>query len=480
MSFLKDAFIYALGSFLSKGISFFLLPFYTRIFTPDDYGAMDLISMSIAILSMVFSCQLDQGVARFLISAKSQKSKKSYATVGLFHYLIIFGLLTSAIFMAKLPIARYLFNRSDLADVIGLAAIFMFTEIIFYFFQNQLKWEFKSKEYSIISIFRVILNTALVVLLAGVMHLKLTGVYLGSIATNIILLGPLYYFTQQSIDITLASAKRWRKMMVFSAPLIFSSLAIYLFQYCDRFFIQKMISLSELGVYSVAVKISSVTLILFSGFTLAFGPYVYQNFKRPEAIENIRKIFNVVLTISGLIILTLSCFTPEILIVMTTQSFYKAYTVIPIIVTSNVIYYIGMDFSVGISLAKKNHYYIYINSIGLILNIILNSVLIPKLGVFGAAMATFTSLILITSASIYLSQKVYFIPYEFQKIFILSIWISLCVGISVFYGSFSISLVWIVLKILMILGYCLLASLLFRNETKIVIKKLKELKKRIN
>jgi O-antigen/teichoic acid export membrane protein len=471
MSFLKDSFIYTISTFLSKGISFFLLPFYTRIFTPEDYGVLDIIAISISILSLLFSCQMDQGVARFLVSSKSIQSKKSYATVGLFHFGIMFGICSTIIFLARLPIATHLLGRPDLSNAIGLASIFMFTEMIYYFFQNQLKWEFKSKQYAIISICKVILNISLVLVLSGVMHLKFTGVYLGSIITNIILLGPLYYFTHHSIDISFASSKRWKKMMIFSVPLIFSSLAINLFQYSDRFLIQKMLSLSELGIYSIGVKIASVTLILFNGFSLAFGPYVYQNFKNPDAKDTIRKIFNGIFVISGLIVLGLSAFASEILIVMTTKSFYKAASVIPLIVTSNVLYYLGINFSIGISIAKKNQYYIYINVIGLILNIFLNITLIPKWGVIGASAATFISLLIITGLSIYVSQKVHHIPYEFKKIFMLSLWMVLSMTLSAFFGKFPISLSLIALKTLMILAYIGIAAFLFRQETLDLLKK---------
>ncbi len=467
-SFLKDSMIYTIGTFLSKGIAFFLLPFYTRIFTPEDYGILDFIAISISILSLVFSCQMDQGVARFLITSKSIQSKKSYATVGFLHYLIFFGLVSLLIIIFRNVIAIYFLNRPDLSALVGLSGVFMFTEMIYSFFQNQLKWEFKSKHYSMIVCLRVLLHTSLVLFLAGVMHLKLYGVYIGYIIGNLILLAPLYYFTHQSLDIRVTSLKRWKQMLFFSMPLIFSSLAITLFQYCDRFFIQRLISLSELGIYSVGVKIASVTLLLFNGFTLAFGPYVFQNFKRPEAKDNIRKIFNIIFIISGFIILGLSCFSTEILMLLTTQSFYAAHSVIPLIVSSNVLYYLGVDFSVGIALAKKNYYYIYINTIGILINMALNIAWIPRFGIVGAASATFVSLIIVTVASIYLSQRLYPISYDFKKVLILSTWI----GVSVYFsGKYSLfSIFWILMKLGVMLGYAIVALFLFKQERKFIFK----------
>ena len=100
---LSDVIIYSISSFLSKGISFLLLPLYTRIFSTYEYGILDILSVSIVLLTLLVSCQIEQGVARFFIDSKSHEMKQAIATTGFFHTLIIFTITIHSILVIKKP-----------------------------------------------------------------------------------------------------------------------------------------------------------------------------------------------------------------------------------------------------------------------------------------------------------------------------------------------------------------------------------------
>lgn len=62
---LKDSAVYGIGSAVTKFLSLFLIPIFTRVFTPADYGTIDLITISTSVIVMLLVMGMDSAVARY-------------------------------------------------------------------------------------------------------------------------------------------------------------------------------------------------------------------------------------------------------------------------------------------------------------------------------------------------------------------------------------------------------------------------------
>nr|WP_284681740.1 polysaccharide biosynthesis C-terminal domain-containing protein [Adonisia turfae] len=151
--------------------------------------------------------------------------------------------------------------------------------------------------------------------------------------------------------------------------------------------------------------------------------------------------------ISLLLWLSISIFSQEILWIVTSPQYYPASKIILFLVPS--VLFSGMYiFAPGISLAKKNHFIFWINFLGAILNTLLNWLFIPKFGFVGAAVATLLGTLFVFCAYIILSQRFYYIPYNWNLIGVSTISISIgCflgylinfeIGLNIFLKSFTI------------------------------------------
>ena len=107
------------------------------------------------------------------------------------------------------------------------------------------------------------------------------------------------------------------------------------------------------------------------------------------------------------------CLSREILIIMTTPSFYDAYKVIPLIALSYVLYGCYHILSVGFNLKKKTKYVPFIVGTGALTNIGLNLLLIPNYGMMGAGVVTVISYLLLPLA-LFGITKYYPINYEWS------------------------------------------------------------------
>ena len=87
---IRNTALIAAGNICTKGIAFLLLPVYTAILSPGEYGTVDLLLTYTALLSMVLSLQLEQAVFRHLVEERGNPRKqKQYLTTALAAVLLL-------------------------------------------------------------------------------------------------------------------------------------------------------------------------------------------------------------------------------------------------------------------------------------------------------------------------------------------------------------------------------------------------------
>ena len=79
----KNTFILTVGKISTQFISFLLLPLYTSLLTPEDFGIVDLLNTYVTLLVPIFNWQFESGMFRFLIDYRDnvEKQKSIISTV---------------------------------------------------------------------------------------------------------------------------------------------------------------------------------------------------------------------------------------------------------------------------------------------------------------------------------------------------------------------------------------------------------------
>jgi O-antigen/teichoic acid export membrane protein len=75
---LKDTAVYSVATIAAKGIGFFLIPVYTRLLTPADYGAIDLLHVYYFFSIIIFGGEIIQAITRFLPEEADAGHKKKF------------------------------------------------------------------------------------------------------------------------------------------------------------------------------------------------------------------------------------------------------------------------------------------------------------------------------------------------------------------------------------------------------------------
>ena len=89
----KDTAVFAIGNFGSKILSFLLVPLYTNILTPDEYGVANLLFTTITVLYPMFTFAISEGALRFAMDKQHQRNEVLTIAIilNLFGFLLLLG-----------------------------------------------------------------------------------------------------------------------------------------------------------------------------------------------------------------------------------------------------------------------------------------------------------------------------------------------------------------------------------------------------
>jgi O-antigen/teichoic acid export membrane protein len=412
---LKDSAIYMVPSVVSRGLSLILIPFYTRVLSPTDYGSLDLLFVFSSVVNLTIALEVSQGVARFFASENNYDKKIGYASSAFWFTCACYSLFAILILSFSNDVATLIMGQESLELEFKIGIIFISLNGIFYIVQNQLRWELRSKQYSIVSLFTILLTSIISFWLVyfqnwGLLGL-LVGMAIGSIPSIALGLWWLRKSFQFRFDLNLL-----KEMLVYSTPLVFSGIAVWVNLYVDRIMINHFLSIEEVGLYGIGHRLASVSILMMVGFQGALMPLIYANYKNANTPRQLEKIFRLFLSMALLMFLTLTLFAIDILELFTTPAFYGGSVVVIFLVPAILLSKMYI-FSPGISIAKKTYLLAWINVGGGALNIMLNFLLIPSMGIKGAGVATMVSYLVFFSAYTVVGNRYYPIPHNWGKIF---------------------------------------------------------------
>jgi len=442
---LKDASLYSLSTLLARGFSFITVPVFTRILSPADYGTLDLLSYVALLAPMVVGAALDQAVGRFYLdSSASEDERRRVASTALFYNVIafaVFGLLVAP--AADVLASRWLSGQVGPGTVYVVLA-FMWIQAIFYITNNQLRYMFKARAYALANIGNTVLSTAASFAAIVWLDLGVAGVFLGQALGQLVFALWSIWLARDAYR-TVLDLHLLRRMLVFSLPMVPGVLSFYVMQYVDRYFLNAMRGLAEVGIYGMGARIASLVNLFLVGFQGAWWPHVMKDFNEPDAPRKFSKVADVYFLVTMAILVLLSLFGREALLLLTTPEFAAGYVVVPLLVLGAVMASIASYFSYGIQISGKNHYRMWLNLGALAVTVLLNLVLVPRFGFLGAAAANAVCFVALAAASLAISQRLYPVPYVWSRL-LAGLVICVLVSHSVIFWSAPVSTLAVMLK----------------------------------
>jgi O-antigen/teichoic acid export membrane protein len=412
--FFRDAATYAVSGVATTFVGVVMVPIYTRVFTPSEYGALDLIATVLAFLILVLAMGQQSAVGRFYVDSEGDRDRRlSAATSGLF-LAILSASVAAAVLGFHKSFARLLLGSTGYSTAMAAAIASVPFTVLFRFLQNMLKWRQEPVKYLGISISSMVFGLGLTIYLVVVAGKGVTGVYLATLINAVVFSCVALALARSSFAFAF-SFSRLSELLKFGCPLIPVAVAYYLITYSDRYCLRYFEGLDTVGLYAISVRVSSVLALLLNGFQMAIGPFVYSYYKEEHAPQTFSKTFDYVSVAVTLGVTGLALLAADIVKIFATATYLPAHVAVPFLATGTAAYGLGAYFSFGIGIAKKTMHRAWASALAAGLNVGLNLLLVPRFGMVGAAAATCCSFFVLAGVQMIISQRLYRVPYRFRR-----------------------------------------------------------------
>jgi O-antigen/teichoic acid export membrane protein len=317
---IKHSTIYAVADISRKLISFIMLPIYTRFLTPEDYGAVELLSMVITIAEILLGARLGHAIFRFYYKYDAPLQKKQVLSTALIITLFASVFALFILILSANKLSMFVFNTYELQGILSLFALRVVLIPIEEYAFLLLRIHKKVWHFFTFSIIKTILQLSLNIYFVVVLNKGVEGVVLSSLYSGAIMSIPalFYLFRTTGMNFNVEIAK---KLILFSAPLWGSAILGFYLGLSDRFFIQKMIDLNEVGIYALSVKLAMILMILvWWPFEKAWEGVRYEIYNSPEGSKlQFMNVFSTINLVSILVGLGICLFSREVITPMDFQ-----------------------------------------------------------------------------------------------------------------------------------------------------------------
>ena len=377
---LKNTVIFSIGNFGTKIISFFLVPLYTNILTTREYGTVDLIYTIGMVLVPLLTLNIGESIMRFALDKDADCDKIMSTGITILIFGAIIGLLI-------LPIANLFESVSNYSIYIYLYTLTLaFSQIFLCYLRGKeflLKYSIGNIIQSLtIAIFNIIFLIGMKkgiegYLMAYILANVCTGLY-GFWAGKVNLVIKKY-----SIDLELS-----KNMIKYSVVLIPNSFMWWIMNSSDRMMVSAMISVTANGVYAVAYKIPTLLSTITTIFNQAWSYSAIREDESEDKEEYNNRVYDNLVTIVIVVATGLLMIMKPFLSVYVGKEYYAAWHYVPYLIVGFVFMTLGSFIATSYTVHKDSMGFLISGTVGAIINLILNFIFIPMMGVSGAAFAT--------------------------------------------------------------------------------------------
>jgi O-antigen/teichoic acid export membrane protein len=421
----KQTLIYGTSTIVGRFLNFLLVPFYTNIFPPSEYGIITLLFAYIAMLNIFYSLGFESGYFKFASTLEVGDKKENFS---LPFFTILFNALLMSVILYSVsnPVADVISLQAKYASFVKYSAIILFFDAICLVPFANLRLQNKAAQFTTIKIINIVINVGLNIVLVLGFKMGLESVFISNIAASVVTFILLMPVVVKNISFKY-NAKLFDELWRFSLPYVPAGLASIMVQVVSRPIMQYLTDEATVGIFQANYRLGIFMMLLVGMFEYAWRPFFLNNAKEPNAKEIFAKVMTVFVGFSSIILIVLSYFIEDIIKIpipyrghtrhIIGSEYWGGIYIVPLILFSYLLNGIYINLMAGIYIEKKTKYLPFITGLGAAINILFNILLIPKLGLYGAAFATVLSYASMTIYIYLVSQKFYPVKYESGKVY---------------------------------------------------------------
>jgi O-antigen/teichoic acid export membrane protein len=405
----RDGAVYTLGTLITRGLGFLLLPFYTRALPPEAFGLLDLILAAGVLVNLVVPLETPQAVARMWNERDVGAPRRTLAGTGVLFAL--FGY--SAFVVVAWPAAGVLAGAVGAPDEDGKAAVragiaAAATNGLLVVVQAQFRWALDARAYATAAVgFGLLTLGGMALLVAGGTTSVAAVLWVQAGAAAVVAVASAVTL-RADIDWRLDRVEL-RRMLAFSLPLVPAGIAVFATLYVQRFVLNAHASLDEVGHFGIASRIASIATLALIGVQAALTPLVYAHHAEPRTPARLARLFELFCAGAMLLCLVLALFGADVLALLATPAYTAAAPLIAWLAPAALLGQMYV-FAPGIPLAKKTGWQLGLTAASAAIGTLLALALVPRWQSLGAAVAACAAAFAFFATWFALGQRLYPLP----------------------------------------------------------------------
>lgn len=405
----RDSLIYGLGAVVAKGVGFLLLPVFTRVFSPAEYGAIEMLSTIAGFLSAVLAMGMDSAQSFYFFQRKDDGRP---AQAQLITAILQWRLSWGVVIVVAACVASPLINAAFFDGRLGwqyFAAAFcsaLFTQLMSQSVEV-FRLLYRPWPYVLVTLAQSLAAAALTLVLVLVFDQGVLGYFVGSLAASIAAAVVGWILAREYLDFSRLQSQWWPRLMRFGAPLVPASVAMYVMNTSDRWFIQHYHGDAALGVYAVGAKIAFVMALAIETFRKAWWPIAMDAMHSDDGPQTFRSIARLFMGMGVAAVVYLTFLSPWLVSGFTAPAFHGAWPVVGVLAWQSLFYGFYLVASAGIWKSERTTLSMVIMFGAAVLNLGLNWLLVPLFGGMGAAAATAMSFLVWIAVALVVSERLW-------------------------------------------------------------------------
>ena len=406
-SLAKQTVIYGISSILGRLLNYLLVPLYSRLFLPAEAAVYVEFYAYAAIFLVILTYGMETAFFRFINDKNLNDQERVYSTA--FSSI----LLTSSFFILILSIFSnniasglgYVGNGKYVIFFAIIAGADAVSSIPFAYLRSK----GKAITFATIRIINIITNVFLNILflviipnlynnhpdLQNFLSIFTNGtpwigyIFVANLITsllNLILLFPYYKRVKLRIDKHL-----WVIMLKYALPLLILGLSGILNNNIDRILLKNLlppdIAMHQVGVYGMVFKFSVIMSLALQAFRYAADPFFFEQSTEQDAKKTYARVMNY-FVITLVLIYALTMLNMDYVKYFVGKSYFEGLPVVNILLLSQLFLGIFYNLSIWYKLTDKTLLGAIVSISGTAILIILNIILIPKIGYVGCLLYT--------------------------------------------------------------------------------------------
>jgi O-antigen/teichoic acid export membrane protein len=462
--------VYGLSSIVARLLNYLLTPYFTRFMTQSEYGVVTDFYALIPFVLIVLTMGMETGYFKFSGECNELVDKRKVFATTWGSVTWISLLFLAVIFVFRVPIAEIMGYADHVSYITVVAAIIALDAITAIPFAR-LREQNRALRYVVVRLFSVVINLLLCIFFYSILPRLAEGdagllslIYYADYGAGYVfvanLVASLFTFVVllSTCDGVFPKVDKalLKKILLYSLPLLISGIAGTANEFIDRQMIKYLmpenVAMEALGIYGAVVKIGVLMLMFTQMYRLAAEPFFLSGFDKDDFVKINAEAMKYFIIVSIFIYLVITLFSQEFALIIG-RDFRVGMHILPTVLLANILSGMVLNLSFWYKKEGATRWAIVVTGAGLVFTILMNVVLVPRLGYWGAALARLCSETVMVAVSLYLNRKYCPTPYEWNRILL---YVAVGVAVYFFAENFTNSSWWVrwVVSLALLSGYC--------------------------